>query len=410
MNPRTPQPNQARSDHPAQQRGGDANAQAYQRQRDTALSIVRGELDSIYSRSDTPQSTSQQKSNTAPHSSPSPSTHATSSQASHAEQWQKYHSAWQEYYQKYYEQYYLKEVRKTLQSTPAKPSQSTSATPLSSTKITTQPGQPPQEGLITQDEALYNIRKNIITKAQTSAKKVRKSRHFVPIAAAVTVLLGVALLQYNQVLVANVKAYMTPGTIQPQNIIVDPNADIPVPPEPKMIIPKINVDAPVVYDVGPSNEEQLAAMANGIAHVKYPGATAEPGQVGNAVFSGHSSSDWTDSGAYKFIFVQLERLAVDDIIYINHDSKRYSYKVFETKVVKPTDVDSLRYTGNDPIITLITCTPLGTAEKRLLVYAKQVSPDPKNATKSDDTSSEAATTQQMTGTAPTALERLFGAS
>lgn len=60
-------------------------------------------------------------------------------------------------------------------------------------------------------------------------------------------------------------------------------------------------------NVGPTNDEQLKAMANGIAHVRYPGASSEPGQVGNTVFSAHSSSDWTDSGAYKFIFVQLER-------------------------------------------------------------------------------------------------------
>lgn len=37
-----------------------------------------------------------------------------------------------------------------------------------------------------------------------------------------------------------------------------------------MIIPKINVDAPIVMNVGPSNAEQLQAMSNGIAHVRYP--------------------------------------------------------------------------------------------------------------------------------------------
>ena len=413
MNPRTPQPNQRSGNHTPQQ-GSTTNHQAQQRQRDTVLSIVRGEIDSIYGRDiNTSDRTQQQTRPIAAQSSTSIQTSASAApQADHAEQWKKYHSAWQDYYQKYYEQYYLKEVRKTLTSASTQQPATTKETlAAKAPSITTRPNEPSRDGLVTQDEALFNIRKNIIDKAQTSAKKVRKSRHFVPIAAAAIVLMGVGLLQYNQVLIANVKAYMSPGNIQPQNIIVDPNADVPVSAEEKMIIPKINVDAPTVYDVGPSNEEQLAAMANGIAHVKYPGATAKPGQVGNAVYSAHSSSDWTDTGAYKFIFVQLERLAVDDVIYINHNSKRYTYKVFETKVVKPTDVGSLNYTGSDPIITLITCTPLGTAEKRLLVFAKQVSPDPTGAEKAAPAAkSETVTTdQQMTGTAPTALERLFGA-
>lgn len=407
MDPRSQSPLQ-RTNGPTPQRGSAVNPQVQQRQRNAALSLVRSEIESIYGASDSSNQSTAAVKPTQPEeqattAKPTPSSQKTSS----AEQWKKYHSAWQDYYQKYYEQYYLKEVKKTLDAT--KQTSSSTSTP-GAASITTQPGRNTTDGLITQDEALFNLRKNIIDKAQQSAKKVRRSRHFIPIAAAVIVLLGVALLQYNQVLIANVKAYMSPGNIQPQNIIIDPNANVPVPPEPKMIIPKINVDAPVVYNVGPTNEEQLAAMADGIAHVRYPGASAKPGQVGNAVFSAHSSSDWTDTGAYKFIFVQLERLAVDDVIYINYESKRYSYKVYDIKVVLPTDIASLNYTGNDPIITLITCTPLGTAEKRLLVFAKQVSPDPKGAPKSDPAppASTVNTSQQMTGTSPTLLERMFG--
>lgn len=377
------------------------------KQREAALSLVRGEIDSIYGNSaQTNTSTTAQPASLHATLSKKDTHSSSATTNSNAEQWKKYHSAWQDYYQKYYEQYYLSEVKKSLANTPAVAANSASSTPTQS--ITTNPHKPAPEGAITKDEALFDLRQNIIQKAQHSAKKVRRSRHFVPILAALVVLVGVGLLQYNQLLIANVKAYMTPGTIAAQNIIVDPNAEVPVGPEPRMIIPKINVDAPTVYNVGPSNEEQLKAMADGIAHVKYPGATAEPGQVGNAVYSGHSSSDWTDSGAYKFIFVQLERLTVDDVIYINHNSKRYAYKVFETKTVEPSNISSLNYTGDEPIITLITCTPLGTADKRFLVFARQVSPDPTGAPKADSTTVPASSSQAMTGTAPTLLERMFG--
>lgn len=403
MDPRSTTPAQRPHSAPPPRSGVDTTAA---RQREAALSLVRGEIDSIYNKNaQHPTTAVSQAAPQHPHPTLSnKETHSSNASNTAAEQWKKYHSAWQDYYQKYYEQYYMKEVRKSLAQTAT--SKQSATAPLGSS-IDTNPQQPKKDGTVTKDEALFGLRQSIISKAQASATKVRRSRHFVPIMAATVVLVGVGLLQYNQLLIANVKAYMSPGAIAAQNIIVDPNADVPVGPEPRMIIPKINVDAPTVYNVGPSNEEQLKAMAKGIAHVKYPGATAMPGQVGNAVYSGHSSSDWTDSGAYKFVFVQLERLTVDDVIYINHDSKRYAYKVFETKVVEPTDIASLYYTGDEPIITLITCTPLGTADKRFLVFARQVSPDPSGAARAD-ASAAPANSQAMTGTAPTLLERMFG--
>lgn len=413
MDPRSQSP-VSRSTPTTPTRGHTMSASSHHRE--AAANIVRSELDAIYA-----GSTDSEAPHTTPvaatvpitptkaaagkkmvddatkieDGSPYGKTH-TSPELSQAENWKRYHSAWQDYYQKYYEQYYVSAVKHQLtQSDTAK------STPNTTTE-------PDDDGVLTRDEALYELRQNIINQAASSAKKVRKSRHFIPIAAAFAVVMVFALLQYNQVLIANVKAYISPGTIEPQNIIIDPNAEIPVGPETKMIIPKINVDAPIVMNVGPTNDEQLKAMENGIAHVRYPGASSEPGQVGNSVFSAHSSSDWTDSGAYKFIFVQLERLAVDDVIYINYNSTRYSYKVFDTKVVQPSDIGSLRYTGDEPIITLITCTPLGTAEKRLLIFAKQVSPDPAGASKPEPTQQVTTAPAEFTGTSPTLLERLFG--
>ncbi len=321
-----------------------------------------------------------------------------------AEQWKRYHTAWQNYYQKYYEQYYMAQMKQRL-----------AASNQAGTKDGSGNGVIDGDSLVNNSQyekqvALQELRNSIVAKAAERARKIRRSRHFWPITLALSVVAVVALMQYNQVIVAQVKAYVSPGTLKAQNIIINPSANIPVGPENRMIIPKINVDAPTVYNVGPTNEDQLKAMANGIAHVRYPGATALPGQVGNSVYSAHSSSDWADAGEYKFIFVQLERLTKDDVIYIHYNSKRYAYKVYETKVVGPNDVGALNYTGKDPILTLITCTPLGTAQKRLLVFAKQVSPSPAEAQKPEK--QQAASTNSsggMAGTPPTFLERLFGA-
>lgn len=416
MDPRSQVPaSRSQASVPTRDDGLGVQVPEREQHREAAANILRDELDAIYSGESgvpTPHTTPVAVPKSTPMSkaeagqamvtmSNESTQHAydkqhTAPALNHAEQWKTYHSAWQQYYQKYYEQYYVAAVKQKLGSNSKDP-----ADPDTTVK-------PDDDGVLTRDEALYELRQTIIDKATVRAKKVRKSRHFMPIAFALSVVMVFALLQYNQVLIANVKAYVSPGEIEPQNIIVDPNADVPVGPDTKMVIPKINVDAPIVMNVGPTNNEQLAAMSNGIAHVRYPGASSEPGQIGNSVFSAHSSSDWTDSGAYKFIFVQLERLAVDDVVYINYNSKRYTYKVYDIKVVEPTEIGALNYTGNDPVITLITCTPLGTAQKRLLVFAKQVSPDPAGATKPAETQAPANTTTELTGTAPTLLERLFG--
>jgi sortase A len=316
------------------------------------------------------------------------------------EQWQQYHSAWQTYYQRYYEGYYTHHLKK------AKDSLESTAEPKSREAIFTH--QPEYaEGELTKDEALFDLRQKLLSRVSESAKKVRKSRHFIPITAAVLVVLVFAFLQYNRVLVANVMAYVSPGNIDPQNIVLDPTTDITVSSEPRLIIPKINVDVPVYYDVGNDYDSQMAAMAKGVAHFAIPGASSRPGQVGNTVLSGHSSSDLLDAGDYKFIFAQLDKLAVGDSVYVNYHSKRYSYTVTKKEVVEPNEVNKLVYPTKKPVLTLITCTPLGTALHRLLVTAEQVSPDPSSSAPAPSTTGSNATAE-IPGSTPTFFEKLFG--
>lgn len=379
---------------------------------DAAANIVRGQLDHIYdghTDTPTPQTTPVVEDTAAPQqaletANPYERTHAahTSIQTS---QWQQYHSAWQEYYQKYYERYYVGEVYKAQQALESRSKETAPQNQL----FTQTP--PPEETSpkadVSRDEALYDLRKKLLGNIQTSAKKVRKSRHFVPITAAACVVVLFLFLQYNRILFANVHAYISPGNIDPVNIIVDPSDTVAVSPEPKLIIPKINVDVPVVYDVAPDYDSQMKAMENGVAWFGIPGANSKPGQVGNTVLSGHSSNDVIDSGQYKFIFARLEHMQEGDLIYVNYDSKRYTYSVTKKEVVKPTEVNKLIYPTDKPVLTLITCTPLGTSLNRLLVTAEQISPNPSEASSAPVTSAEAEPAN-IPGNSPTFLQRLFG--
>ena len=348
-----------------------------------------------------------------------------------ADQWKAYHTAWQNYYQKYYEAYYAYQnqqqekqredaIKQTLSQQLAATSNerapgaegaaentnaffsASAASPIAHTV--------PDSESFTKDRALAELRQKLRNTVQQRATKIRKSRHFIPIAAALSVVLVFLFLQYNSIIFGAAYAYIAPGAIDPQNIVVEPNADATVSADPRLIIPKINVDVPVSYDIGSDYTSQMNAMQNGLAHFAIPGANSHPGQVGNTVLSGHSSNDLFDKGDYKFIFAQLDKLEKGDTIYANYKSKRYTYVVTKKEVVKPTEVSKLVYQTSLPVMTLITCTPLGTSLNRLLVTAEQVSPDPAEATaaSTDSGSSSPASTTIPGASSPTVIERLFG--
>lgn len=389
---------------PNSSQGGDSQV-SHANQQNAAADLIRMQIDSMYD-------SSQAESSAAPAQSPQPQPQAQQQQSQQqvsadspfnrtyasdtpkqTEQWKQYHSAWQNYYQKYYEQYYTQQVGQQ-----------------KSSYFSNQPEEVDRDDVsVSKNEALSDLRQQLLGRVQKSAKKIRKSRHFVPIFAALAVVLVFTFLQYNRVIFASVNAYVSPGAINPQNIIIDPLGGTEVSEESKLIIPKINVDVPVIYDIGYDHKSQMEAMELGVAHFGIPGANSRPGEIGNTVISGHSSNDIFDAGDYKFVFAQLDKLERGDTIYANYKGTRYTYSITKTEVVKPSEVNKLIYKTDKPILTLITCTPLGTALNRLLVTAEQISPDPAEASKAPAGSGESGTGETaIPGNSPTFLERLFG--
>jgi sortase A len=153
--------------------------------------------------------------------------------------------------------------------------------------------------------------------------------------------------------------------------------------EPKIIIPKINVEIPVVYGVKTVDDDSVnKALESGVVHYAN---TSLPGEQGNGVIVGHSSNNIFNKGQYKFAFVLLRRMENGDIFYLDKDGKRYTYQVYTREVVRPTDVSVLGARDKPSTITLITCDPPGTTANRLVVVGEQISPDPNtNLARSDD--------------------------
>lgn len=306
--------------------------------------------------------------------------------------WAEYHTAWQNYYQKYYESYYQKgqEARTNL--------------------FANQPELEAKQEIVTKEEALGEIKSQLLKNVSDTAKKVRKSRHFMPIIAALIVVLAGLFVQYNKILVGTVMAYVTPGGSDSQEIVVNSDQNVAVDPnDTSVIIPKINVKVPVSYDIGNDYNSQMNAMKSGLAWFGVPGADSHPGEVGNTVVAGHSSNDLFDTGDYKFIFAQLDKMVKGDTFYADYHGKRYTYVVSDIKIVSPTDVSAVQVQTDKPLMTLLTCTPVGTSRNRLLVIGEQVSPDPSSATKSTGTASSS--NVQLSGSnSPSLFEKLFGAN
>lgn len=367
--------------------------------RDAAAQLMRQQISSIYD--ETPSD--EQHSNAYKRTHDAYTDHVAAKTDAPNSDWKQYHSAWQSYYQQYYERYYLAQLHRRQQAIKPVAPQQVDNEKNTSISLASQE--------ITEDQAVDELRTKLLSEVKDRTTKVRKSRHFMPLVAALSVAIVFSLLQYNRLLVAQVKAYVSPGSINPQNIVLDPTTSLKVGPEPKVIIPKINVDAPVVYDV-PSLAENVIQdkLRSGVVHYPIPGANSTPGQVGNTVLLGHSSNDVFDDGAYKFVFVQLDKLEKGDTFYLNHQGTRYTYSVTEKKVIDPTEVSQLVIDTNKPLATLVTCTPPGTALKRLVVIGEQISPDPTKATSANANSSSNSRLPNIAGNSPTLFERLFNSN
>jgi len=135
-----------------------------------------------------------------------------------------------------------------------------------------------------------------------------------------------------------------------------------------LYIPKIEVVSPIIWQV--PEDQMVGKLREGVVHYKN---TALPGTEGGNVFiTGHSSYYSFDPGKFKTIFALLDRLEKGDSIYITYQNKKYEYRVFDKINVSPKDT-SVLYPSGKTMVSLMTCVPVGTTWRRIIVKAEQVS-------------------------------------
>jgi LPXTG-site transpeptidase (sortase) family protein len=119
-------------------------------------------------------------------------------------------------------------------------------------------------------------------------------------------------------------------------------------------IPTLGVDTIVVQGTSPS------ALRAGAGH--YP-STPLPGQHGNVGIAGHRTT-------YGRPFNRVDALKVGDRIILTTPIGRYTYRVSRPPFITNPFDWSILAKSKDPLLTLTTCHPKGSARERLVVRAK----------------------------------------
>ncbi len=148
----------------------------------------------------------------------------------------------------------------------------------------------------------------------------------------------------------------------------DRGVDTPAIGDNRLVIPSINVDAPILWDI------PLVDALNGLQRgVVQAHESVAPDEDGRTFIIGHSAGYWWNDNPWTKVFALLDHLEPNDLIFLKHEGVTYGYRVTGEEIVAPSDVHVVRdetLTTNQ--LTLMTCTPVGTTLNRLIIYAEPI--------------------------------------
>lgn len=147
-----------------------------------------------------------------------------------------------------------------------------------------------------------------------------------------------------------------------------------LPPDGRLIIPKIWVDVHIVTLTNVPIEVIEKADYDEYLYdwvVQYP-YTPEPWSTWNVFLFWHTSYYWWKKNPYGTVFSNIPRLKSWDSISLIYNWKKHTYKVFKKMVVYPNYVDDIYKKYQDgEYVTLMWCYPIGSDAQRMLIIAKK---------------------------------------
>lgn len=124
-------------------------------------------------------------------------------------------------------------------------------------------------------------------------------------------------------------------------------------------IPKIDVNLPVFH--GTSDE----VLNVGAGHLI--GSSLPVGENGShAVLTGHSGLP------DKKLFTDLTKLETGDQFFITVLDNKMAYQIDDIRIVEPNDTSWFSIEPDQDLVTLLTCTPVGINDHRLLVTGHRI--------------------------------------
>ena len=138
----------------------------------------------------------------------------------------------------------------------------------------------------------------------------------------------------------------------------------------RLVIPNIRVSTPVIIPKSGDMKAILASLEEGVG--VYPGSSL-PGREGRSIILGHSSRASWYRGEYATIFTLIKELGPGDLFYIVDDGTSYIYEVISKKSMTPAEANAMFAGPTDGSeVDLVTCYPIGSASKRMVVRARLV--------------------------------------
>ena len=126
-----------------------------------------------------------------------------------------------------------------------------------------------------------------------------------------------------------------------------------------------------IYNAPVFDSASRSALAKGISHIPQTSLPWSQGAQRNVYLAGHRMGyrgTWS-----RMIFYNLDKLQTGDkVVLKDRTGRSYEYRVSETFLADPADSWVMGQVRGRDMVTLQTCTPIPTFEKRLIVRADRV--------------------------------------
>src|SRR5215213_7917481 len=133
----------------------------------------------------------------------------------------------------------------------------------------------------------------------------------------------------------------------------------------------LTIPAIGIYNAPVFDSDGQWALTNGVGHVPDTSLPWSETPQRNVYIVGHRIG-WPGTGSY-LVFYHLNKLGRgDEVVLKDREGEAYLYRVSEVLKVEPDDVWVMGEVVGRDMVTLQTCTPIPTYEKRLIVRAERV--------------------------------------